>query len=262
MGQSAQAPRGKFHDRLCTSDLNLGMARTVDMRQLSLDLRRTKRGGARKGAGRKAAPHRKGFVEHVARPAHDDETPVHVTVRAVGSVPFLRSQIVFAAIRALFARASIKGLRLLHFSVQGNHLHMIVEADEGLALSRGMQRLLSRLAMTINAVANSHGKVWRDRYHRRDLTTPQQFRNALVYVLFNIRKHALNGNDVELWSDTLDPCSSAAWFTGWAPRAGPSAAVVTRAGPSIVARPRSWLARQGWERRGLLRCDERVGGAA
>ena len=51
-------------------------------RQLALDFRPTKRGGARKGAGRKAAPSRKGFVEHAARPAHDDETPVHVTVRA------------------------------------------------------------------------------------------------------------------------------------------------------------------------------------
>jgi len=231
-------------------------------RQLALDFRRTTRGGARKGAGRKSSPARKGFVEHVARPAHDDETPVHVTVRALGGVPFLRSQRVFGAIRALLARASEKGLRLLHFSVQGNHLHMIVEANEGLSLARGMQRLLSRLAMTINAIAKRHGKLWRDRYHRRDLTTPQQFRNALVYVLFNIRKHALNGNEVELWSESLDPCSSAAWFTGWAPAAGPSQAAIARAGPSVVARPQSWLARRGWERRGLLRIDERVRWAA
>ena len=187
---------------------------------------------------------------------------MHVTVRARGGAPFLRSQRVFAAIRALFARASEKGLRLLHFSVQGNHLHMIVEANEGLALARGMQRLLSRLAMTINAIAMRSGKLWRDRYHRRDLTTPQQYRNALVYVLFNIRKHALNGNEVELWSEALDPSSSAAWFTGWAPNAGPSPPAVARAGPSIVARPHSWLARQGWERRGLLRIDERVRGSA
>jgi len=230
-------------------------------KQLALDFRPTRRGGARRGAGRKPSAARKGFVEHVARPTHDEETPVHVTVRAVGSVPFLRSQRVFAALRALFARASVKGLRLLHFSVQGNHLHMIVEASEGLALARGMQRLLSRLAMTINAIARRSGKVWRDRYHRRDLSTPQQFRNALVYVLFNIRKHALNGNEVELWSEALDPCSSAAWFTGWLPTAAPSPAAVARAGPSIVARAQSWLARQGWERRGLLRIDERVGAA-
>lgn len=230
--------------------------------QLALDFRRTRRGGARKGAGRKASPDRKGFVEHVARPPHDDETPVHVTVRAVGSVPYLRSQRVFAAIRALFARASEKGLRLLHFTVQGNHLHMIVEANEGLSLSRGMQRLLSRLAMTINAIARRRGKVWRDRYHRRDLRSPQQFRNVLVYVLFNMRKHAPTDRDAELWAGCIDPCSSAAWFTGWAANAGPPQSSLTRAGPSVIAEPKSWLARGGWERRGRIRLDERVLAAA
>jgi REP element-mobilizing transposase RayT len=232
-------------------------------RQLTLDFRRTRRGGARKGAGRKASPERKGFVEHVARPAHDDETPVHVTVRAVGSVPYLRAQRVFAAIRAVLARASEKGLRLLHFTVQGNHLHMIVEADEGLSLWRGMQRLLSRLAMTINALARRRGKVWRDRYHRRDLRSPRQFRSALVYVLFNMRKHALTERDVELWARCIDPCSSAAWFTGWLAEHGPQASSIARAGPPIVAPPRSWLARGGWERGGgRLRIDERVPAAA
>ena len=231
-------------------------------RQLALDFRATRRGGVRKGAGRKASPARKGFVEHAARPPHDDETPVHVTVRAVGSVPYLRSQHVFAAIRALFARASEKGLRLLHFTVQGNHLHLIVEANEGLSLSRGLQRLLSRLAMTINAIARRRGKVWRDRYHRRDLRSPQQFRNALVYVLFNMRKHAPTYRDAELWAGCIDPCSSAAWLVGWADGAGPPASSIARAGPSVVAAPRSWLARGGWERRGRLRIDERVPAAA
>ncbi|MDB5217338.1 MAG: hypothetical protein JWO86_5265 [Myxococcaceae bacterium] len=230
--------------------------------QLALDFRTTRRGGARKGAGRKASPERKGFVEHVARPPHDDETPVHVTVRAVGGVPYLRSERVFAAIRALFARASEKGLRLLHFTVQGNHLHMIVEANEGVSLARGMQRLLSRLAMTINAITRRRGKVWRDRYHRRDLRSPQQFRNALVYVLFNMRKHAATYRDAELWAKCIDPCSSAAWFRGWVADAGPAASSIARAGPSVVADPKSWLARGGWERRGLIRIDEPVPAAA
>jgi REP element-mobilizing transposase RayT len=51
---------------------------------------------------------------------------------------------VFAALRAIFARSSEKGFRLLHFSVQGNHLHFIAEADDGVAFARGVQRLLSR----------------------------------------------------------------------------------------------------------------------
>ena len=44
--------------------------------------------------------------------------------------------------------------------------------------------------MGVNALVGRRGKFWRERYHRRDLASPRQFRNALVYVTFNRRKHA------------------------------------------------------------------------
>jgi hypothetical protein len=75
------------------------------------------------------------------------------------------------------------------------------------------------------------------------LRTPREVRNALVYVLQNVRKHirAVRG---------IDPCSSARWFDGWRSPIGP---VVE---PSPVARPRTWLLRIGWRRRGLLDIEE------
>ena len=75
---------------------------------------------------------------------------MHVTARAVRLAPNLRSQSLFGALRAIFARSSEKGFRLLHFSVQGNHLHLVVEADDDVAFARGIQRLLSRAAMVVN----------------------------------------------------------------------------------------------------------------
>ncbi|MBX3189807.1 MAG: transposase [Labilithrix sp.] len=159
--------------------------------------------------------------------------------------------------RARLARASAKGFRLLHFSVQQNHLHIVAEADDKTSLARGVQRLLSTVAMTVNAIARRSGKLWRDRYHREDLATPSQVRNAYVYVLFNDRRHALHRayfTEPEL--ATFDACSSAAWFSGWAPRAGPAEHDVARAGPSIVASARTWLATTGWRKRGLLRIWE------
>ncbi len=216
-------------------------------------------GGSRKGAGRKPRRDRLGFVAHTPRPVHDHEHPVHVTVRALRA-PSLRSQRVMTALRAVFARASKKGFRLLHYSVQGNHLHLVVEADDRVTLWRGMQRLLSRAALAVNEIAKRSGKLWRDRYHRRDLTTPRAVRSAFVYVLFNVRKHELFDSDrVELFT-ALDPFSSAAWFDprGWSPRARPPALQIARAGPSIVAEPTSWLARTGWKRSrlGLLCAGE------
>ena len=112
--------------------------------------------------------------------------------------------------------------------------------------------------MAVNGVAKRTGKVWRDRYHRQDLCSPRQVRNAFVYVLFNVRKHAASDRELRVWNECLDPCSSAASFTGWAPRAGPTPAQLARAGPAIVAPPRSWLANRGWRRAGLIRMDETV----
>src|SRR5690242_10264118 len=80
--------------------------------QLELDHRVTRRGGRRKGAGRKAAAGRKDVVKHVARPRHEEETPVHVVTRAARGVPYLRSQRLFAAMRVIIARASEKGFRV------------------------------------------------------------------------------------------------------------------------------------------------------
>ena len=197
-------------------------------------------------------------MKHIARPPHDAETPVHVVVRAVRGVPYLRSQRMFAAMRMMIARASEKGLRVLHFSVQANHLHLIVEADEREALARGIQRLLSRIALALNGIARRRGKVWRDRYFRQDLTSPQQVRNALVYVLFNIRKHAQSSDeDVALWRDSVDPYSSTAWLDGWSEDSRPPDSGLARFGSPIVAAAQSWLLRDGWKRRGRIRLTER-----
>jgi putative transposase len=199
------------------------------------------------------------MMRHVARPAHLEEVPVHVTVRAVPAAPYLRSERVFAALRAIFARASEKGFALLQYSVQANHLHLIVEATDGVAFARGVQRLLSRIAMAVNAIARRSGRLWSDRHHRKPLLIPSQMRNAYVYVLFNHRRHTIPGQPGwEVAFNTFDAFSSFAWFDGWAPESKPSATVLARAGPPQVSRPSTWLAATGWRRtkRGLIRFEE------
>lgn len=165
----------------------------------------------------------------------------------------MRQKALFARLReALVAGKDRFGCRLVHFSVQGNHLHLIFEADDWRALSRAVKGLSVRLARTINRVMNRKGRVFADRYHTHVLTTPRETRNGLTYVLQNWRKHAAEAR-VSIPRGSLDPYSSARWFTGWAD--GP--AVVAPGGDDPVVSPRSWLLTQGWKRRGLLRVDER-----
>ena len=138
---------------------------------------------------------------------------------------------------------------MLQFSVQSNHLHMIIEADSRAALSRGLQGLAIRLAKGINQTLGRRGRVWGERYHARALSSPRTVRRALVYVLMNFRKHGHTGA-------AIDPCSSAPWFTGWR-----EARAAVGIGPPPVALARTWLARNGWQRHGLIGTDELPKGA-
>jgi len=207
-------------------------------------------GGRRPGAGRKPTPGRRRGVPHRARPEHIAAHPVHVTLRTVDAVRCLRSRRVFPAVRRALAASSHANFRILEFSIQDNHVHLIAEAEHRRALSGGVRGLAIRLARAVNRVLGRRGQVWSDRYHARVLTTPRAVRHALVYVLMNFRKHLKHVTGI-------DPCSSAPWFAGW--RTPHTAAGI---GPPPVATASTWLARIGWRRRGLIGLDERPKGGA
>jgi putative transposase len=173
---------------------------------------------------------------------HRARHPAHVTLRADAGLPSLRSGRVFPALRRALVACSGPAFRLIQFSVQSNHLHLIVEAEDTVALRRGLQGLAVRCARVINRSACRRGRVWAHRYHARSMATPTEVRRALVYVLMNIKKHNPVG------CDGVDPCSSAPWFDGFLAGRGPAAS----RGPPPVRRPSTWLASRGWRLRGLI----------
>ncbi len=156
---------------------------------------------------------------------------------------------VFGAVREAIRFAQRDTFRICHFSVQSNHIHMLVEAKTREALSRGVQGLAIRLARAANRALRRKGKVWADRHHRRDLATPREVRHALVYVLMNHTKHGPAAR-------AIDGCSSGPWFTGWR-----DYRPVTPAGVEApVLSPRTWLLGAGWRRLGLIASAERPRG--
>ena len=154
----------------------------VNPRQL--ELRPRTWGGRRAGAGRRPSGRKVG-VPHRPRPPHERWHPVHVTLRARHGLPSLRSDALFATVRRGLSQASRGGLRLVEFSVQRDHVHLLVEAVDVRVLSRGIQGLAIRIARAVNRVLRRRGRVWIDRFHARALRTPREVRNALVYVLQN-----------------------------------------------------------------------------
>jgi putative transposase len=194
-----------------------------------------KRGGKREGAGRPRTRPHPGLlgpgVPHLRRPDFAARHPVHVTMRLRHGIGYLRgyrrAQAVESALRDARERF---GVRIVHYSIQGNHLHLIVEAENPAALSRGMQGFAIRLAKRLNALAHRHGGVFADRYHSHPLKTPREAKHAVRYVLTNYRHHALE----HLPAGWTDPLASARFAEG---RPGQDAPVVA---PSV------WLLRVGW----------------
>ena len=209
--------------------------------------RRTGRGGPRRGAGRRRGARPR--VLHRERPPVPVHCPVHVTVRVKANLPSLRNGRFVREFRRSLAEACERGdFRVSHYSLQGDHAHLIVEARGKDALARGMKSIGARLARALNRVARRSGPVLDGRYHSRSLRTPREVRRALAYVLLNARRH-LQKRRRATSRVLLDPASSARWFDGWrltvlsAPDADPRA---------DVARPRTWLLRVGWRRHGLV----------
>lgn len=206
-------PSARAYKIFCAKSCS--MARS---RQLAFSFRSW--GGRRRGAGRPPNGAAAG-VSHLRRPSLSHRHPVHVTLRLVAGVPSLRDWRLFTWVRfALAAGQERFGFRLVHFSVQSNHLHLIVEAKTRRSLSLGMQGLSVRVARAVNRRLGRRGRLFADRYHARALKTPRAVHFALRYVLLNVRKHARAGSSSAVaWGDTpvgfVDTRSSAPWFAGF-----------------------------------------------
>jgi len=130
----------------------------------------------------------------------------------------------------------------VHFSVQGNHLHFIVEVTDEVALARGMQGLAIRMAKALNRVMQRRGPVFRERYHSHVLRGPTEVARAVAYVLGNYFHHAASWG-ASIARTEVDPYSSAAEHDkAW-----------TGVDPPLVVEARTWLLRLGSERGGSTR---------
>jgi hypothetical protein len=144
--------------------------------------------------------------------------------------------------------------RVVHFSVQANHLHLVVEADSERAqnggydaLRAGLSGLAIAFARRLNMILRRKGSVWADRYHRHDLKTPREVHRALGYVFGNYTHHG----ERSYGEGVLDLHSSAWLFDGW------DGAHVTFEDAERwrwpVCRARTWLLSLGYRKHGLLK---------
>lgn len=190
-------------------------------------------GGRRRGAGRKPKGKKAG-VSHVKRERLPRSYPAHITLKVALDIWNLRGKRMMQEIRAVFWQArGVAGMRLTQFSIQQNHIHLIVEAEEHEALSKGMKSLCVRLAARINRRMRRRGQVFVDRFHMHVLRTPREVEHAIRYVRNNSRLHA--EREGRFWRQAIDPCTG-----------GPCRKQFPPENLCLVVEPRTWLLRKAW----------------
>jgi REP element-mobilizing transposase RayT len=218
-----------------------------------------RRGGKRKGAGRKPKGERAGS-RHETRPVVKPQYALHVVLRVVPQVGNLRRRKMYQALREATVVAAVRErMRIVHISLQHNHVHLLVEAKDNKALALGMQGFEISAARNINTMVGEgpyrrrRGRVFADRYHLEVITSPRRARHALSYILNNWRKHGEDRSGLpSTW--LVDPFSSGISFPDWTELADTQLMWPMREtyDPLIVRRPESWLLRDGWKLTGTI----------
>lgn len=221
-------------------------------------LRGARKGERRKGVGRpKRGP--RASERHRKRVDFSAREPIHVIVRASREVQPLRRKVLYSAIRrATQVVARRTDMRIVELSIQDTHIHLMAEAQNRIALAKGMQSFGISAARNINAAllreaiargdrgaTARHGSVIADRYHACVLKTPRQVRNCLAYILNNWRHHQADRNHP--WP--YDPYSSGPMFASWREAEGRLFGVPAAYRPLVVRPATTWLLRIGWKNR-------------
>jgi REP element-mobilizing transposase RayT len=210
---------------------------------------------------------------HKARPELNRRHPVHVVLRVVSVLGSLRKRFMYSALREATIAVAMRELnekengafRIVHISIQRDHVHLIVEADSKLALSRGMQSFQISAAKHLNRAYSvklglserRRGTVFPDRFHQEIITSRKQARHTLAYVLNNWRKHREDRGELQrTWN--VDPYSTGALFGGWKALEDQVLMWPLRGTyqPLVVYLPKTWLLYEGWRMYGLLEFDE------
>jgi len=138
------------------------------------------------------------------------------------------------------------GFALVQFSIQQDHLHLMVEVKNRRKLSKGLQALGIRIAKSLNSLWNRRkGGVFAERYFASTIETVRQIWRTVRCVLNNGRKHGT-------WTvkGRPDPYSSGRWYRHWSE---------PESLPRQRSYPRSHPRRAAIARAGMLGSDERGG---
>jgi len=140
-----------------------------------------------KRAGRKAI-HDAG-IRHTSRPFLKRPASLHLTIKVQRNKDEIKNKSVLKLLKHAILRARFQGLKVLHYSLEYDHVHLLIEADNNHILGKGMQAFGVTMAKGINRLKRLKGAVYKHRYHFRQISSPRQLKSVMNYIFTNGMKH-------------------------------------------------------------------------
>ncbi len=143
-----------------------------------------------KGAGRK--PTMDPGIRHTKRLTFHRTTALHLTIKINKENSGLKTIEIAKKIKASFKKLYSNSVNLVHFTIEYDHIHLLVEAKSHLHLGKAMQSFGISLAKKLNYHRKKVGTVYKHRYHQRILKTKTEIKNVINYIFQNGKKHGTN----------------------------------------------------------------------
>jgi len=140
-----------------------------------------------KKAGRK--PKTDAGIRHTARPELERPSSLHLTVKIEKEKANLKNKFILKILKKAILNARRFNLKIIHYSLEFDHVHLLIEAENNIILGKGMQSFGVTFSKAINRHRNVSGQVYKHRYHFRKITSAKQLKNVMNYIFKNGVKH-------------------------------------------------------------------------
>ena len=140
-----------------------------------------------KGAGRPRV-HDPG-IAHRSRPFLERASSLHLTIKVKAIKAEMKNKAVLSMLKRAILNARKKGLKIIHYSLEFDHVHLLVEADDNAELAIGMQSFGVTLSKAINRMRKMKGAVYKHRYHFRQISSSRELKYVMKYIFSNGVKH-------------------------------------------------------------------------
>lgn len=133
-------------------------------------------------------------IRHTRRPLLKKPSSLHLTIKIEKQKSHLKNKTILAILKRAILNARKQQLRVIHFTLEHDHVHLLIEAENNRVLGKGMQAFGVTLSKAINRLKKLTGQVYKHRYHFRKITSSRQLKNVMSYIFRNGMKHGTSKN--------------------------------------------------------------------